>query len=78
MILRVRLRRGIAVGKPSLSLLCIGAALAVATGAYAKGGTYHHPEPYVVHPDKHKTHSWAPVIVYSPEHHHDHQTYHPH
>jgi hypothetical protein len=43
-----------------------------------KGGTYHHPEPYVVHPDKHKTHSWAPVIVYSSEHGHYHLTYHPH
>jgi len=44
----------------------------------AARGTYHHSEPYVVHPDKHKTHSWAPVIVYSPEHHHYHLTYHLH
>jgi hypothetical protein len=50
-----------------LSLLCAAAGFAIATSAYARGGTYHHPEPYVVHPDRHKTHSWAPVIVYSPE-----------
>ena len=31
----------------------------------------------VEHPDRHKTHSWAPVIVYSPEHGHYHKTYHP-
>jgi hypothetical protein len=68
---------GTAVGKLSLSILCIGAALAVAPSAHARG-TYHHSEPYVVHPDRHKTHSWAPVIVYSPEHHHYHLTYHPH
>jgi hypothetical protein len=40
-------------------------------------GTYHHAEPYAVHPDRHKTHSWAPVIVYSLAHGHYHLTYHP-
>jgi hypothetical protein len=42
-------------------------------------GTYHRSEPYVDHTstDKHKTHSWAPVIVYSPAHGHYHKTYHP-
>lgn len=65
------------MGKLSLSLLCAAAGFAIATSAYARGGTYHHPEPYVVHPDKHKTHSWAPVIAYSPEHGHYHLTYHP-
>jgi hypothetical protein len=66
------------MGKLSLSiLLCFGAAFAIATSVCAKGGTDHHPEPYVEHPDRHKTHSWAPVIVYSPEHHHYHKTFHP-
>ena len=65
------------MGKLSLSTLCIAALLAAATDASARG-TYHHSEPYAVHPDAHKTHSWAPVIVYSPEHHHYHLTYHPH
>jgi hypothetical protein len=65
------------VGKLSLSVLCSAIALAIATSAYAKGGTYHHAEPYVVHPDKHKTHSWAPVMVYSAAHGHYHLTYHP-
>jgi hypothetical protein len=64
------------MGKLSLSILCLGATLAVATGAYAHGA-YHHREAYVEHPDRHKTHSWAPVIVYSPEHGHYHKTYHP-
>ena len=62
--------------KLSLGMLCIGMALAIATSAYARG-TYHHSEPYVVHPDKHKTHSWAPVKVYSAAHGHYHLTYHP-
>ncbi len=64
------------MGKLSLSILWFAAALAVSTSAYA-GGTYHRSEPYVEHPDRHKTHSWAPVIVYSPEHGHYHKTYHP-
>jgi hypothetical protein len=62
--------------KLSLSVLCAAAALAIATNAYARG-TYHHSEPYAVHPDKHKTHRWEPVVVYSPEHGHYHLTYHP-
>ena len=65
------------MGKLSLSILWFGVALGVSTSAYAPG-TYHRSEPYVEHPDRHKTHSWAPVIVYSPEHHHYHKTYHPH
>ena len=65
------------MGKLSFWILCFGAMLAIATSACARG-TYHHSEPYVEHPDPHKTHSWAPVIVYSPEHHHYHKTYHPH
>jgi hypothetical protein len=65
------------MGKLSLSILCFGATLAIATSAFARG-TYHHSEPYVEHPDPHKTHSWPPVIVYSPEHGHFHKTYHPH
>ena len=64
------------MGKLSVLLLCLGAALAIATSADARG-TYHHSEPYVVHPDKHKSHNWAPVKVYSPAHHHYHLTYHP-
>jgi hypothetical protein len=65
------------MGKLSFWILCFGAMLAIATSACARG-TYHHSEPYVEHPDKHKFHSWAPVIVYSPEHGHYHKTYHPH
>jgi hypothetical protein len=51
------------MGKLFLSMLCGAAALAMATSADARGGTYHHPEPYVVHFDGHKTHSWTPVRV---------------
>ena len=58
-------------------VLCAATVLAIATSAYARGGTYHHPEPYVVHPDKHKSHSWAPVKVCSAAHGHYHLTYHP-
>jgi hypothetical protein len=65
------------MGKLSLSVLCTAVSFAIAASAYARGGTYHHPEPYVEHPDKHKTHSWAPVIVYSSAHGHYHKTYHP-
>jgi hypothetical protein len=65
------------MGKLFLSMLCGATALAMATSADARGGTYHHPEPYVVHFDGHKTHSWTPVIVYSSEHGHYHLTYHP-
>jgi hypothetical protein len=63
------------MGKLLLAILCLGAALAVATSVYARGGTYHHPEPYAVHSDEHKTHNWAPVIVYSADHSHYHLTY---
>jgi hypothetical protein len=59
-----------------VSIMCVGVVLAIAPAVHA-AGTYHHPEPYVVHPDRHKTHSWAPVIVYSPKHGHYHLTYHP-
>jgi hypothetical protein len=65
------------MGKLLLSGLYAAVALAIATSAHARGGTYHHSEPYAVHPDRHKTHSWAPVVVYSPEHGHYHLTYHP-
>jgi hypothetical protein len=44
--------------------------------ANAADGGQPSPRP-VVHPDKPKTHRWAPVIVYSPEHHHYHLTYPP-
>jgi hypothetical protein len=62
------------MSKPLLWVLCAAAALA---SAHARG-TYHHSEPYVEHPDKHKGDSWAPVIVYSPEHHHYHKTHRSH
>jgi hypothetical protein len=65
------------MGRLSLSMLCFAAALVVATSGHAKGGTYHHSDPYFVHPDPHKTHSYAPVVVYSAQHHHYHLTYHP-
>ena len=65
------------MGKLSPLVLCVATGVAIATSACARGGTYHHPEPYVVHPDRHKTHSWAPVKEYSPEHGHYHLTYHP-
>ena len=57
--------------------LVIACFMVVAAHTAVARGTYHHPEPYVEHPDKHKTHSWAPVIVYSPQHGHYHKTYHP-
>jgi hypothetical protein len=57
-------------------MLCMAAALAIATDAFPKGGTYHNSEPYSFHPDNHKTHSRTPAIVWSPEHHHYHVTYH--
>jgi len=64
------------MGKLSLSMLCGAAALAMAASADARG-TYHHPEPYVVNSDGHKTHSWASVVVYSSKHGHYHLTHHP-
>jgi len=41
------------MSKLSLSVLCATTVLAIATSANARG-TYHHPEPYVEHSDKHK------------------------
>jgi hypothetical protein len=64
------------MSKLSLSVLCATTVLAIATSANARG-TYDQPEPYVEHSDKHKTHSWPPVIVYSAGHGHYHKTYHP-
>lgn len=61
------------MGKLSPSILCFGAVLVIATSAFARG-TYHHSEPYVEHPGRHKTQCWASVIVYSAEHHHYHKT----
>jgi len=62
--------------KLSLGMLCIGLALVIATGAQARGGSYHHPDPVFIPADKHKTHQRAPVR-YSPAHRHNHLTYHP-
>ena len=59
-----------------LFLAVAGLMLVAGQTAMARG-TYHHPETYVEHPDRHKTHSWAPIIVYSPTHGHYHKTYHP-
>jgi hypothetical protein len=66
------------MGKLSSWFLCIGIATAIATTAFARGGTYNRAEPVFIPPDKHKTHHRAPVVVYSPEHQHYHLTYHPH
>ena len=63
--------------KLSLGILCIGMALAIATNAWARGGTYQHHEPVFIPADKHKAHRYAPVVRYSPEHGHYHLTYHP-
>ena len=63
--------------KLSLGMLCIGMALAIATSAHARGGSYHHPDPVFMRTDKHKTHGRAPGIRYSLEHRHYHLTYHP-
>ena len=70
-------REQIAVRKLWLWVLCVGMALTISGGADARGGTYHPPEPYFIHPDQHKTHQRAPVAQYSPEHRHYHLTYHP-
>ena len=66
------------MGELSSWLLCISMVIAVAPDAYARGGTYNRSEPVFIPPDKHKTHHWAPFVVYSPEHRHYHLTYHPH
>jgi hypothetical protein len=63
--------------KLSLGVLCIGMALAIATSAHARGGSYHQAEPVFISTDEHKTHRRAPVVRYSPEHRHYHLTYHP-
>ncbi len=63
--------------KLSLWMLCIGMGLAIATSAHARGGSYHHHDPVFIPADKHKTHQRAPVVLYSPDHHHYHLTYHP-
>ncbi len=73
------------MGKLWLGMLCfgmtlgmaLGLALGLAASANARG-TYHHSEPYYVQPDPHRTHGWAPVVGYSPEHGHYHLTHHPH
>jgi len=67
----------LAMRKLSLWMLCIGMALAIATSAHARGGSYHHRDPVFIAPDKHKTHQRAPVVRYSPAHRHYHLTYHP-
>jgi hypothetical protein len=66
-----------AMNKLAAVLVGIGTALIVAQSAHARGNTVRRSEPYVVHPDPHKIHGWAPIRVYSPLHHHYHLTYHP-
>jgi hypothetical protein len=61
------------MGKLPLLMLGSAVALSMAASAYARGGTYHNREPYVVHYGGHKTHSGVPVVVYSAEHHHYHK-----
>jgi len=59
--------------KLPLSILCVGAALVISSGAYARGGTYHHAEFVPL-----KTVGTAAPggwLQYSPAHHHYHVTY---
>jgi hypothetical protein len=63
--------------KLSLVVACISMALMVAESAHARGNTSPRSDPYVQHPDKHKTHSGKPVRIWSSAHGHYHVTYHP-
>jgi len=65
------------MGKLAPLMLGSATALIIATSVYARGGTYHSRDPYVVHSGTHKTHSGVPVVVYSAEHHHYHLIYYP-
>jgi hypothetical protein len=60
--------------KLSLSILCIGAALVISSGAFARGGTYHHAE-FVPLKSATTTAPSGYVLRYSPEHHHYHLIY---
>jgi hypothetical protein len=60
--------------KLSLSILCVGAALVLSSGAYARGGTYHHAE-FVPLKSVGTAAPGGRVLQYSPQHHHYHLTY---
>ncbi len=62
--------------KLSLSILCVGAALVISSGAYARGGTYHHAEFVPLKPAAPTT-AGGWVLQYAPEHHHSHLSYRP-
>ncbi len=60
--------------KLSLSMLCVGAALVISSGAYARGGTYHHTE-FVPLKSAAPAAPGGWVLQYSPEHRHYHLNY---
>ena len=60
--------------KLSLSILCVGAALVLSSGAYARGGTYHHAE-FVPLKSVVTAAPGGWVLQYLPQHHHYHLTY---
>ena len=60
--------------KLSLSMLCVGAALVISSGAYARGGTYHHAE-FVPLKSSVGTTALGGWALYSPAHHHYHWNY---
>jgi hypothetical protein len=60
--------------KLPLSILCVGAALVISSGAYARGGTYHHAEFVPLKSvETAAPRGWA--LQYSPAHHRYHVTY---
>jgi hypothetical protein len=66
--------KGFTMCKLSLSILCIGAALVISSGAYARGGTYHHAE-FVPLRSQTTTAPGGWALQYSPAHHHYHLIY---
>ena len=60
--------------KLSLRMLCIGVALFMSSGVYAKGGSYHHADPvFPKSVESPKPKGW--VLRYSRKHHHYHVTH---
>jgi len=58
----------------SLSVLCIGAALVIANGAYAKGGTYHQSEFIPLTASQKKPSHGALIHIKSTQHRHHYMT----
>jgi hypothetical protein len=66
---------GDAMSRLLIAVICIGVALVIASGAYARGGTYHHAEFVALTASKEHSSHHSLIRIKSPPHRHSHITH---